>query len=150
MVGRAEEGGGGGEKAGKYTAGIYNNTHVHNSKYTHNHTFEPNTYKYIVYVHVHVTQDSSFSFRKVTTLGVLCCSCFVVCMALLASFFLPSFSISTHVQYTQNHAFEPNMYTLYIAPQSCLVLVAIADGVAACQSHTPIRAERQPHGSLGQ
>ena len=26
MVGRAEEGG---EKAGKYTAGIYNNTHVH-------------------------------------------------------------------------------------------------------------------------
>ena len=36
------------------------------------------------------TRGSSFFFLKITALGVLCCSGFVVCLTLLASFFLPS------------------------------------------------------------
>ena len=45
------------------------------------------------------TRGSSFFSGKVTTLGVLCCFALFVCLTLLASFFLPSFSslIKTYI-----------------------------------------------------
>ena len=49
-------------------------------------------------VHVYTcTRGSSFFLGKVTALGVLCCLCLVVCLTLLASFFLPSHLSLKHV-----------------------------------------------------
>ena len=45
----------------------------------------------------HTYRGSSFFLGKVTALGVLCCFALLVCLTLLASFFLPSHLSIKHV-----------------------------------------------------
>ena len=47
--------------------------------------------------YMYMFRGSSFFFGKVTALGVLRCFCLVVCLTLLASFFLPSHLSLKHV-----------------------------------------------------
>ena len=71
------------------------------------------------------SSPSSFFLGNVTTLGVLCCFALFVCLALLASFFLPSHLSLYNAQY------------LYVCTFTCCGIASIVTGMGPEESGVP-------------
>ena len=99
------------------------------------------------------TRGSSFSLGKVTALGVLCCfALIVVCLTLLASFFLPSLTCVYNYIYYNAYYLCLYMYTcihLYLHVHVLKVCPGEGGDEAVRNGETQTRADSQKDGVGG-